>query len=133
MKDYQREFIDFCIENKVLRFGSFTLKSGRISPYFFNAGLFCTGKALSRLGVFYASALRDGEKWSYDVLFGPAYKGFLFLWLYYYYCFFFLSFLFFSFSLTSFFIIESLLHLPLPFNSVINLEKTFLTHLTEKK
>ncbi|KAI8896922.1 phosphoribosyltransferase-like protein [Globomyces pollinis-pini] len=74
MKDYQRQFIKFAIENKVLSFGSFTLKSGRTSPYFFNAGLFATGNALAQLGSFYAAALVDSGL-KYDVLFGPAYKG----------------------------------------------------------
>jgi orotate phosphoribosyltransferase len=74
MKDYQHEFIDFAIGAGVLRFGDFTLKSGRISPYFFNAGLFNTGEDLARLGRFYAQAIVDSEI-GFDVLFGPAYKG----------------------------------------------------------
>jgi orotate phosphoribosyltransferase len=74
MKDYRREFIEFAIRLGVLRFGTFTLKSGRISPYFFNAGMFSTGAALAQLGRFYAAALQDAGL-SYDVLFGPAYKG----------------------------------------------------------
>lgn len=74
MKDYQRDFIDFALERGVLRFGSFTLKSGRQSPYFFNAGLFNTGEALAKLGHFYAAAIQDAGV-AYDVLFGPAYKG----------------------------------------------------------
>ncbi|KFZ36334.1 orotate phosphoribosyltransferase [Shewanella mangrovi] len=74
MKAYQREFIEFALERNVLRFGEFTLKSGRKSPYFFNAGLFNTGRDLARLGRFYASALVDAGI-QYDVLFGPAYKG----------------------------------------------------------
>jgi len=74
MQDYQEEFIDFAISNNVLRFGEFTLKSGRVSPYFFNAGLFNTGGALARLGRFYAAAIDDSGI-SFDVLFGPAYKG----------------------------------------------------------
>ncbi|EKO3611346.1 orotate phosphoribosyltransferase [Vibrio metschnikovii] len=74
MKAYQREFIEFALEKEVLKFGEFTLKSGRKSPYFFNAGLFNTGRDLARLGRFYAAALVDaGIK--FDVLFGPAYKG----------------------------------------------------------
>lgn len=74
MKDYQIEFIEFALEKQVLKFGEFTLKSGRTSPYFFNAGLFNTGRDLARLGRFYAAALADsGIK--FDVLFGPAYKG----------------------------------------------------------
>lgn len=74
MKDYQKEFIEFAIEKQVLKFGEFTLKSGRISPYFFNAGLFNTGADLARLGRFYAAALMDSDI-QYDLLFGPAYKG----------------------------------------------------------
>lgn len=74
MRDYQRRFLRAAIDGKVLRFGEFTLKSGRISPYFFNAGLFHTGKALAELGEFYADALvASGLK--FDMLFGPAYKG----------------------------------------------------------
>ncbi len=74
MKAYQQQFIEFAIETGVLRFGSFTLKSGRISPYFFNSGLFNTGKSLARLGRFYAQAITESAL-DYDVLFGPAYKG----------------------------------------------------------
>ncbi len=74
MKAYQREFIEFALEKQVLKFGEFTLKSGRKSPYFFNAGLFNTGRDLARLGRFYAAALADSGI-AYDVLFGPAYKG----------------------------------------------------------
>ncbi len=74
MKPYQREFIEFAIEQNVLRFGEFTLKSGRVSPYFFNAGLFSSGQALAKLGRFYAAALVEAGV-SFDVLFGPAYKG----------------------------------------------------------
>jgi len=74
MKDYQKEFIEFALEKEVLKFGEFTLKSGRISPYFFNAGLFDTGRDLARLGRFYAAALMDSGI-DYDLLFGPAYKG----------------------------------------------------------
>ncbi|KAB2824856.1 orotate phosphoribosyltransferase [Aliivibrio sp. S4TY2] len=74
MKAYQREFIEFALEKEVLKFGEFTLKSGRTSPYFFNAGLFNTGRDLARLGRFYAAALADSGI-DYDVLFGPAYKG----------------------------------------------------------
>lgn len=74
MKDYQKEFIEFALEKQVLKFGEFTLKSGRTSPYFFNAGLFNTGRDLARLGRFYAAALEDSAI-EYDVLFGPAYKG----------------------------------------------------------
>lgn len=74
MKDYQHDFIDFAIRAGVLRFGDFTLKSGRTSPYFFNAGLFNTGEHLARLGRCYAQAIVD-SKLDFDVLFGPAYKG----------------------------------------------------------
>ena len=74
MKAYQRQFIEFALEKGVLKFGEFTLKSGRKSPYFFNAGLFNTGRDLARLGRFYAEALVDAGI-EYDVLFGPAYKG----------------------------------------------------------
>ena len=74
MKDYQREFIEFALSKQVLRFGEFTLKSGRTSPYFFNAGLFNTGGDLARLGRFYAAALADSGI-EFDLLFGPAYKG----------------------------------------------------------
>ena len=74
MQDYQREFLDFAIEVGVLRFGSFTLKSGRQSPYFFNSGLFNTGASLAKLGRYYASAIVDSGI-EFDVLYGPAYKG----------------------------------------------------------
>ncbi len=74
MQDYQRAFLDFALEVGVLRFGEFTLKSGRISPYFFNAGLFNSGSALSRLGQAYAQAIVDSGI-EFDVLYGPAYKG----------------------------------------------------------
>jgi orotate phosphoribosyltransferase len=74
MKDYQRDFIEFALSKQVLRFGQFTLKSGRTSPYFFNAGLFKTGGDLARLGRFYAAALVDADI-SFDLVFGPAYKG----------------------------------------------------------
>ena len=74
MKPFQKEFIEFAIARGVLKFGEFTLKSGRTSPYFFNAGLFNRGGDLAKLGRFYAAALMDaGIK--FDVLFGPAYKG----------------------------------------------------------
>lgn len=74
MKAFQRDFIEFAIERGVLKFGEFTLKSGRISPYFFNAGLFNRGGDLAKLGRFYADALMDSSV-KFDVLFGPAYKG----------------------------------------------------------
>ncbi|MDH1263925.1 orotate phosphoribosyltransferase [Pseudomonas sp. GD03944] len=74
MQAYQREFIRFAIERGVLRFGQFTLKSGRTSPYFFNAGLFSSGLALAQLGRFYAAAIVESGI-PFDVLFGPAYKG----------------------------------------------------------
>jgi len=74
MKAFQRSFIEFAIERGVLKFGEFTLKSGRVSPYFFNAGLFNSGGDLAKLGRFYADALVDAGV-EFDVLFGPAYKG----------------------------------------------------------
>jgi len=74
MKAFQQEFIEFALSRQVLKFGSFTLKSGRTSPYFFNAGLFNTGGDLAKLGRFYAAALMDAGI-AFDVLFGPAYKG----------------------------------------------------------
>ncbi len=74
MQDYKTQFIEFAINRKVLRFGQFTLKSGRSSPYFFNAGLFNTGADLALLGQCYAEALMQSGI-AYDVLFGPAYKG----------------------------------------------------------
>ncbi|MDR9874768.1 orotate phosphoribosyltransferase [Pseudomonas allii] len=74
MQAYQRDFIRFAIDRGVLRFGEFTLKSGRTSPYFFNAGLFNSGSALAQLGRFYAAAIVESGI-CFDVLFGPAYKG----------------------------------------------------------
>jgi orotate phosphoribosyltransferase len=74
MQAYQSEFIEFAIQAGVLRFGDFTLKSGRVSPYFFNAGLFNTGGLLARLGRFYARAVVESTT-RFDILFGPAYKG----------------------------------------------------------
>ena len=74
MKPYQRQFIEFALSKQVLKFGEFTLKSGRKSPYFFNAGLFNTGRDLALLGRFYAEALVDSGI-EFDLLFGPAYKG----------------------------------------------------------
>ena len=74
MRQYQQDFLDFVIQRNALRFGDFTLKSGRKSPYFFNTGLFNSGIALKQLGEFYAHAIKDwGEP--FDMLFGPAYKG----------------------------------------------------------
>ena len=74
MEQYQNDFVDFMLEIGALKFGEFTLKSGRVSPYFFNAGQFNQGNHLSQLGQFYAQAIEDsGIK--FDVLFGPAYKG----------------------------------------------------------
>lgn len=74
LESYQREFIEFAIQKNVLQFGTFKLKSGRISPYFFNAGLFSCGQSLHSLGRFYATAIK---KWGveFDVIYGPAYKG----------------------------------------------------------
>lgn len=74
MQDYQRRFIELALDKGVLKFGSFILKSGRKSPYFFNAGSFCTGADLAVLGSCYAQALINSGL-SYDMLFGPAYKG----------------------------------------------------------
>ncbi len=74
MQTYQREFIELALHAQVLRFGEFKLKSGRISPYFFNAGLFNTGLSLAKLGQYYAATITNSGI-AYDVLFGPAYKG----------------------------------------------------------
>ncbi|HGX92869.1 MAG TPA: orotate phosphoribosyltransferase [Candidatus Tenderia sp.] len=74
MQPYQREFLDFVIDADVLRFGQFTLKSGRVSPYFFNSGLFNTGGLIAALGRYYAHAIIDSGI-EFDMLFGPAYKG----------------------------------------------------------
>lgn len=75
MEQYKREFIDFMVESDVLKFGDFTLKSGRKSPFFMNAGAYETGGQLSRLGEFYAAAIHEQFGDDFDVLFGPAYKG----------------------------------------------------------
>lgn len=74
MYSYQKQFIEFCIKNEVIRFGEFTLKSGRISPYFFNAGLFNSGQTIAQLGKFYAETIKNSDI-GFDILFGPAYKG----------------------------------------------------------
>ncbi len=74
MEQYKRDFIEFALSKNVLKFGEFTLKSGRKSPYFFNAGLFNTGADLARLGEFYAAAIQVSAV-DFDVVFGPAYKG----------------------------------------------------------
>ncbi len=74
MQDFQQRFLDYCIQRGVLKFGEFTLKSGRVSPYFFNAGLFNSGEDLAALGDFYADAIKHSNV-DFDILFGPAYKG----------------------------------------------------------
>lgn len=75
MEQYKKEFIDFMVESNVLKFGEFTLKSGRKSPFFMNAGAYVTGSQLRRLGEYYAKAIHDTYGDDFDVLFGPAYKG----------------------------------------------------------
>lgn len=75
MKDYKRDFIEFMVQSDVLKFGDFTLKSGRKSPFFMNAGAYVTGQQLHRLGQFYAKAIHDSFGLGFDVVFGPAYKG----------------------------------------------------------
>lgn len=75
MEAYKSEFIDFMVDSKVLKFGDFTLKSGRKSPFFMNAGAYVTGTQLMKLGEFYAKAIHDRYGDDFDVLFGPAYKG----------------------------------------------------------
>lgn len=75
MEQYKQEFIDFMVESQVLKFGEFTLKSGRKSPFFMNAGAYVTGNQLRRLGQYYAKAIHDHYGLDFDVLFGPAYKG----------------------------------------------------------
>ncbi|MBQ2081131.1 MAG: orotate phosphoribosyltransferase, partial [Treponema sp.] len=75
MEQYKKDFIDFMVQSQVLKFGSFTLKSGRKSPFFMNAGSYITGSQLSRLGEYYAQAIHENFGDDFDVLFGPAYKG----------------------------------------------------------
>ena len=75
MEQYKKEFIEFMVDSKVLKFGEFTLKSGRKSPFFMNAGLYVTGQQLTKLGEYYAKAIHDKYGDDFDVLFGPAYKG----------------------------------------------------------
>lgn len=75
MEQYKQEFIEFMVESDVLKFGNFTLKSGRKSPFFMNAGAYVTGSQLRRLGEYYAKAIHDNYGDDFDVLFGPAYKG----------------------------------------------------------
>lgn len=75
MNEYKQQFIEFMIEQDVLKFGDFTLKSGRKSPFFMNAGAYVTGEALIKLGEYYARAIHDAYGDDFDVLFGPAYKG----------------------------------------------------------
>ena len=75
MEQYKQEFIEFMVDCNVLRFGEFTLKSGRKSPFFMNAGLYVTGAQLEKLGEYYAKAIHDNYGDDFDVLFGPAYKG----------------------------------------------------------
>ena len=75
MEQYKQEFIEFMVDCDVLRFGEFTLKSGRKSPFFMNAGLYVTGRQLKKLGEYYAKAIHDHYGEDFDVLFGPAYKG----------------------------------------------------------
>ena len=74
MQDYQSRFVDYCLQRGALKFGEFTLKSGRVSPYFFNAGIFNRGADLAALAEFYANAIQQAEV-DFDLLFGPAYKG----------------------------------------------------------
>ncbi|MEE8704293.1 MAG: orotate phosphoribosyltransferase [Olsenella sp.] len=75
MEDYKREFVEFMVESDVLKFGDFTLKSGRRSPFFMNAGAYVTGQQLHRLGIYYAKAIEASFGLDFDVVFGPAYKG----------------------------------------------------------
>lgn len=75
MEQYKQEFIEFMVDSQVLKFGDFTLKSGRKSPFFMNAGAYVTGSQLRKLGEYYAKAIHDNYGTDFDVLFGPAYKG----------------------------------------------------------
>ena len=75
MEQYKKEFIEFMVDCNVLKFGEFTLKSGRKSPFFMNAGAYVTGSQLKKLGQYYATAIHDNYGTDFDVLFGPAYKG----------------------------------------------------------
>lgn len=75
MEQYKKEFIEFMVDSNVLRFGEFTLKSGRKSPFFMNAGAYVTGSQLRKLGAYYAQAIHDNYGTDFEVLFGPAYKG----------------------------------------------------------
>ena len=75
MQDYKQEFIDFMVDSDVLKFGEFTLKSGRKSPFFMNAGAYVTGEQLHKLGQYYARAIHDNFGLDFDIVFGPAYKG----------------------------------------------------------
>ena len=75
MEQYKQEFIEFMVDSQVLKFGEFTLKSGRKSPFFMNAGAYVTGSQLRKLGEYYAKAIHDNYGLDFDVLFGPAYKG----------------------------------------------------------
>ena len=75
MESYKQEFIDFMVDSEVLKFGDFTLKSGRKSPFFMNAGAYVTGTQLKKLGEYYAKSIHDHFGLDFDILFGPAYKG----------------------------------------------------------
>ncbi len=75
MEAYKQEFIDFMVDSDVLKFGEFTLKSGRKSPFFMNAGAYVTGNQLHKLGLYYAQAIHDAFGLDFDIVFGPAYKG----------------------------------------------------------
>jgi orotate phosphoribosyltransferase len=75
MEQYKKEFIEFMVDSNVLKFGEFTLKSGRKSPFFMNAGAYVTGSQLRKLGEYYAKAIHENYGTDFDILFGPAYKG----------------------------------------------------------